>query len=568
VNPSPLLIGLLLAQTPATQPPAAQSAPDAPPCAVLVPGGRTRIGIDVKDVERLIENDPTAPPFAGALIGETPHQDMVVDPFWMMVTEVTQEQYGEFVRATGAAPLEPWCENAIAAAAREFVVAEQRREDDARAKGTSVPTRRTFDAHAWFQANAKHLEWAIPPTDRARPAVFVDYDSARAFARWAGMRLPTEFEYERAVRGDTNQTYPWGSDWDNDKYAATSLLKKKGGTWPVGSFPAGRSKQGVHDLAGNAWEWTSSPYVGYPGYQQKIFELGFGSQKHAVNAIADWNADQRVVVGGSFQTSNLMARATTRRGATRDQMAGALGFRCAASVRPGADMAHCVIDDDFDVQLRPRVDGAIVEYAPEMALCADAWMTSTAPPQEGWTPPDHYAVVTDYRYVLFAPIAQVPAADIGAFERRSLEDPVPLGLLSANVALLDPNLPAGTYRLAYRAHGVRRLGEGRPSAAEHFGEAPLEEVLHLDVSVDHVIVSDLRGRPLVAIPLHVDYGLEREGRVESSEETTTGEASDGAPRIRHVRMEAALPCRTTKKCFLFALDLRVEAGDARLAWRR
>jgi formylglycine-generating enzyme required for sulfatase activity len=543
---------------------------DAPPSSVFVPGGRTRIGIDVKDVERIIENDADAQPFAGALIAETPHQDLAVDSFWMMVTEVTQEQYAEFVRATGAAPLQSWCEDAIAAAARAFAEQEEQRMREAREQNTTAPTRRTFDPRAWFRENAAHVAWAIAPGDRARPAVFVDYAAARAFARWAGMRVQTEYEYERAVRGDTNQMYPWGNDWNNDRYAATSLLKQKGGPWPVASFPAGRSKQGIHDLAGNVWEWTSSPYVAYPGYQQRIFELGYGSLKHVVNAIADWDAGQRVVVGGSFQTGNLMARATTRRGSVQGQQTGALGFRCTASLRPGADIARYVIDDDFDVQLRPRLDGAPIEYAPDMVLCADAWKTApSSAEQAGWTPPDHYAVVADYRYVLFVPVAQIPAADIGSFEKRSLEEPVPLGVLSTNMPLIEPRLPAGSYRLSYRARGVRRLGEGRPSAAEHFGEAPLEEVLHLDVDADHVIVSDLRGKPLAAITRHVDYGPEREGRAESAEEVATdGSGAVEQEHIRRVAFDIALPCKTTKKDFLFALELRVDAADPGLVWRR
>jgi formylglycine-generating enzyme required for sulfatase activity len=534
---------------------------------VLVPGGRTRIGIDVKDVERMVENDVNAQPYAGALISETPHQDLFVDSCWMMVNEVTQEQYGEFVRATGAAPLESWCEEAIAAAARAFAEAEEKHSHDG--KG-AVSTRRTFDPREWFQENAGHVAWSIPPGDRARPAVYVDYTAARAFARWAGMRLPTEFEFQRAVRGDTSQTYPWGNDWNNDKYAATNLMRRKGGPWPVGSFPAGRSKQGVHDLAGNVWEWTSSPYVAYPGYQQKLFEVGYGSQKHVVNAIGDFDARQRVVVSGSFQTGNLMARGTVRAGAIQSQQTGALGFRCVSSVRPGADIGRDVVEEDFDVQLHPRVDGTVVEYAPEIALCADAWKTTASlAQQEGWTPPEHYAVVSDYRYVVFVPLAQVPAADIMTFEKHSLEDPMPLGVLSSNLPFLEPQLPAGSYQIAYRARGVRRLGEGRINAAEHFGEAPLEEVLHLDVSVDNLIIKDLRGRPLVAIPEHVDYGLERDGSVSSTPPVTSdgGGPQDPSPS-RKVVFDVSLHSLTTKKNFIFPLEVRVASGIPDLVWRR
>jgi formylglycine-generating enzyme required for sulfatase activity len=520
-----------------------------PPSTVFVPGGRTRVGIEVKDVERLFGDDPDAVNFAGALIAETPRQDVQVDACWMMATEVTQEQYGRFVKVTHALPLESWCENALAAAAVEFA----EREASARA-GANEP-KRTFDRRAWWAQNAAKVDWTIPPDDLRLPVVFVDYDAARAYARWAGMRLPTEFEYQRAAKGDSNQTYPWGSDWDDEKYAATSHARKKGGTHPVGSFPAGRSKYGLFDLSGNVWEWTSSPFVKYPGYELRVFDVGYGRERRPINAIAEWDPAQRVVVGGSFQATRLMCRTTVRRGTLREQSAGALGFRCAASVRAGADMARYVLDDDFDVQLRPRIDGAPVEYDPDATQCADGWIESSVPGG-----PDRYAIVEDYRYVLFLPVARIPAADGVAFAKRSLEEPVPLGVLSTNVALVDPPLDAGSYQLSYRARGVRRLGDPRGSGAAQFGKAPLEETLKLDVAHDHVIVSDLRGTPLLALRTSVEYGPERAGAMDSAPAEPAG--------ARKLRLDVTLPCRTTNKGFALGLDLLTSPLAREPAWRR
>ena len=537
----------------------------------MVQGGRTRIGIDMKELERLLDNDTAAQNFAGALIGETPHQDMWVDPLWLMTTEVTQEQYAAFVRATGAAPLETWCEDALRDASVEFARAEERAASEARAGNRPPPTRHTFDRHAWWLANAKSAQWALAESDRARPAAFVDYTTARAYSRWAGLRLPTEFEFQRAVRGDTAQTYPWGNDWDNDKFAVTSLLRKKGNTWPVASFPAGRTRQGVYDLAGNVWEWTQSPYGTYPGYQQRVFEFGYGNAKRTVNAIADWNAEQRVVVGGSFQTTNLMCRASVRRGTDRAQTAGALGFRCASSPRAGVDMAQAILDDDFDVQLRPRVDGVPVEYAVELTLCANGWSTAVSQPIAGWTAPEHYAIISDYRYVLFTPVRQVPATDPAVFERRSVqEEPVHLGFLATNLRLVSPALDPGIYLVSYRARGMRRFGEAKPSteSVARAGEAPLEEKLHLDVNFDHVILSDLRGQPLVALRQKVEYGPDRESRVESFPGDVAADGAPATPRTKRVRLDAWLACRTTKKGFALGLDLRIELPDPDVIWRR
>lgn len=516
---------------------------------MLVPGGRTRIGIDVKDVERILVDDPAAVPYAGSLIAETPRHEVMVDAFWMMVTEVTQEQYGRFVRATRALPLEGWCEEALTRAASAFAEAEARRAEG------GDESRRTFDRRSWWRENAARLEWSIPPLDRLRPVVFVDYATARAYARWAGLRLPTEFEFQRAIKGDTNQTYPWGNEWDDERYAATGLLQKKGGSWPVGSFPAGRSRQRIFDLVGNVWEWTSSPFVKFPGYDLRVFGIGYGRERHSVNAIAEWNPEQRVVVGGSFLATRLMCRPSVRRGTDRMQSAGALGFRCAASTRAGVDMARYVLDDDFDVHIRPRIDGTTIDYAPELTLCVDGWIRSTSE-----SAPEGYAIIEDYRHVSLVPVSRIPVADPSSFERKSLDEPIPLGILATNVALARPPLDAGSYLISYRAKGVRKLGEGAAASVADFGRVPLEELLHLDVTQDHVIVSDLHGAPLLALPISVSYGPEREGRVESSAR------QDGGGRDVH--FDLTLPCRTTNKGFSLVLDLATEPLEHEPAWRR
>ena len=526
-----------------------QDATQAPPSTVLVPGGRTRIGLDVKEIERLILDDPEAIPFAGTLIAETPRFEAQVDACWMMVTEVTQEQYGRFVRATHALPLMSWCEAALTQAAAEFAASTRGQgAEDGQPK-------RTFDRRTWWNENASRVEWAIPPEDRLRPVVFVDYAAARAYARWAGMRLPTEFEYQRAVKGDSSQTYPWGNEWDDQRFAATAQLAEKGGTFPVGSFPSGRSRQRIFDLVGNVWEWTTSPFVKFPGYDLRVFEVGYGRERHSVNAIADWNPEQRVVVGGSFLATRLMCRPSVRRGTDRTQSASALGFRCAATPHAGVDLARYVLEDDFDPRLRPRSEGAPLEFAVEATSCVDGWVRSTS---EG--APEGYAIAEDYRYVLFVPVARVPIADPASLERKSLEDPLVLGILATNVPLEEPALDPGAYLIRYRARGLRRLGRADAASAADFGRVPLEEALHLDVALDHLIVTDLRGTPVTALQESVGYGALREAQVSS--------VARGDSRGRSVRFELTLPCLTSNKGLAFVLDLATEPLAREPDWRR
>ncbi|OGS27445.1 MAG: hypothetical protein A2297_04295 [Elusimicrobia bacterium RIFOXYB2_FULL_48_7] len=97
----------------------------------------------------------------------------------------------------------------------------------------------------------------IPSGEDNYPVVNVTYYEALGYAKWAGKRLPTEEEWERSARGPKAYIYPWGIDW-NKKYANVRPLIGFGKPKPVGSFPDGSSFEGVCDLCGNIWEWTTS----------------------------------------------------------------------------------------------------------------------------------------------------------------------------------------------------------------------------------------------------------------------------------------------------------------------
>ena len=95
---------------------------------------------------------------------------------------------------------------------------------------------------------------APPPGLENHPVVYVDLDDARAYAKWAGKRLPTEEEWQYAAQGSDNRTYPWGNRFQE----GSCNSGKSGGTTSVTAFPEGRSPFGCYDMCGNVWQWTQS----------------------------------------------------------------------------------------------------------------------------------------------------------------------------------------------------------------------------------------------------------------------------------------------------------------------
>lgn len=134
--------------------------------------------------------------------------------------------------------------------------------------------------------------------------VYVTYDEAAAFATWKGLRLPTEAEFHRAAYGapDGERSYPWGEQTPDATHGNFDFQQ-----WDpvsVGSYPAGVSAWGIHDLVGNGWEWTSSTFAGFPGFRPM--------ESYPEYSADFFDGDHYIVKGASPATGRELVRRSFR----------------------------------------------------------------------------------------------------------------------------------------------------------------------------------------------------------------------------------------------------------------
>ena len=204
---------------------------------------------------------------------EKPQHRVYLDAFWIDQTEVTNAMYAKCVQASACQP--------------PYSIASY-----------------TF-----------HTYYGDPQYDRY-PAAWITWERARTYCAWAGRRLPTEAEWEKAARGSDGRLYPWGNAAPDP-----SLLNFKAGigdTTAVGNYPAGASPYGALDMAGNLWEWVADWY-----------SHSYYASAPAINPSGPAPQAYHACRGGSWNSTAEMVRAAARGNDDPGRCDGIVGIRCA-----------------------------------------------------------------------------------------------------------------------------------------------------------------------------------------------------------------------------------------------
>lgn len=234
---------------------------------------------------------------------ELPEHKVYLQPFKIDVVPITNGKFIEFIKDGGYEDYRYWL-----------------------ADGWELVVEQKWKAPLYWEYKKEEDVWikkdfrGINKIESDEPVTNISYYEADAYARWAGLRLPTEAEWEKAAGWNEDlrikTMYPWGNEKPTYKHA--NLMESY--LWAptkVGSYPAGKSYYGCHQMIGDVWEWTSSEYMLYPKFKSRFPEY-----------TDKWSINQKVLRGGSFATPFNQIRNSYRNYFKPHERVLFAGFRC------------------------------------------------------------------------------------------------------------------------------------------------------------------------------------------------------------------------------------------------
>ena len=430
---------------------------------LLVPGGKVETGISADELADAAcqvtfpdrpemalkiseEKVKTALRRSASLLG---HQSVQVEPYLLGKWNVKNSEYATYIDAMRQlqrkvrAPFHWW---------------RFGREDDYNAKLEEInkefPKDKYGPLNFWDRYGDK-LPYKVATNKGEsigdQPVTYISFAEANAFAGWLGMRLPTEYEWLRAARGDGKNLWPANQEAYTSKLlgllqqdnSRNQVLK------PTGTVQAAAGPFGHLDMFGQVWQFVAN--LGYDPINGKdVFADEWKKvQKHKVASLMEsppvWKGNLALAKGGSYLSFQepIQLMLDTRAPVGTIDVLESLGFRLAKSLRPGYDMMFSLLRGVYNRSLfaeEQDVDLALQIGAERYELGQDGFPTA-------------------YHAVSFAPVNWLTndkTLDLNKLLERSQTEPLLVGTLATTANLVDPAVPAGLYSVLFRREGMPR----------------------------------------------------------------------------------------------------------------
>lgn len=287
---------------------------------VLVPAGNFTMGSNKEDNLNMWREANALNPYGfndQLYVNEHPAHTLTLPAFLIDQYEVSNAQYRDFSIAAKHSAPSAWQKNGYL---YSIDVLRSATLDELREVASNVFLLDMEVASMTREALLAEIE-KIQAIRDSYPITMVTWSDANEYCNWAGKRLPTEAEWEKAARGAHGFEYPWGNKWDPKKINSQSDDPSIPYS-PIGSYPADKSPYGVYDMAANVAEWVADWYDAYPGSTHK--DKNFGRVDHVVRG--------GMASSGHYDSISLVFRGAKRTHLRTYTALIDLGFRCAKDV--------------------------------------------------------------------------------------------------------------------------------------------------------------------------------------------------------------------------------------------